>query len=220
MTTQERAALIAAMSPEEKAALLGELKSEVSSEQKMQREAYEGLRDEFMAELKKRQGDYLRHGRTFKQWLRTESTAYAEVLKDYGQLKRGDQLGYTLADDNFRFQVKGMRVKGFDERADVAEKRLTEFLREWVESKDGGLENPMYKLAMTMIQRNESGDLDYKSISRLYDLEDNFADPEYSAIMALFKESNIVEKTATYFHFEERDLNGKWMRTEVSFNRL
>ncbi len=78
----------------------------------------------------------------------------------------------------------------------------------------------MYKLAMMMIQRNESGDLDYKSISRLYELEDDFADPEYSEIMQLFKESNTVEGTAIYFLFEERDQNGKFRRVEPSFNRM
>ncbi len=220
MTAEERAAFIAGLSPEEKKALLGNLKSDVTTEEQKRREAYESLRDEFMDQIKKRVADYLRHGRTFKEWLRSESTTYAEILKDYGQLRRDDQLGFTLADADFRFHVKGARVKGFDERADVAEKRLTEFLRKWVKNKEDGEQNPMYKLAMMMIQRNESGDLDYKSISRLYELEDDFADPEYSAIMQLFKESNTVEGTAIHFYFEERDQNGKWKRTEVSFNRL
>ncbi len=212
--------MIAAMSPEEKAALLGELKTEVKTVKQQQKEAYESLRDGFLKQVRKRFTGYLKHGNNFKSWLRKESEGFFEVLKDYGQLKRGDQLGFTLADDDFRFIVKGSKVKGFDERSNVAEKRLTEFLREWVETQEGGERNPMYKLAMTMIQRNEAGDLDYKSISRLYELEDDFADPEYSEIMQLFKESNTVEGTAIYFLFEERDHNGKFRRVEPSFNRL
>jgi hypothetical protein len=220
MTAEERAAFIASLSPEQKKALLGELRSELTTEEQNRKDAYESLREDFLAQIKKRVGDYLRHGRTFKNWLRAESAAYADVLKDYGQLRRDDQLGFTLADADFRFHVKGARVKGFDERADVAAKRLTEFLREWVKNKEDGQRNPMYELAMMMIQRNEAGDLDYKSISRLYELEDSFADAEYSSIMQLFKESNTVEGTATHFYFEERDKNGKWARMEVSFNRL
>jgi membrane carboxypeptidase/penicillin-binding protein len=220
MTQEERAAMIAAMSPEERKALLGELKSVTTTEKQQQKEAYEAIRDDLLRRIKKRFYGYLKHGANFKKWLRDEAEAFYEVLKEYGQLKRGDQLGYTLADDDFRFIVKGSKVKGFDERADVAEKRLTEFLREWVKSKSDGQKNPMYKLAMMMIQRNEVGDLDYKSISRLYELEEDFNDPEYSEIMGLFKESNTIEKTAVYFLFEERDKNGKFNRVEPSFNRL
>lgn len=220
MTQEERAALIAGLSPEEKAALLGELKTATTTEKQRQKEAYESLRADFITQIKTRFSAYLKHGTDFKKWLRTESEGFFEVLKDYGQLKRGDQMGFVLADDTFRFNVKGSKVKGFDERADIAEKRLTEFLREWVKNKEDGTKNPMYKLAMMMIQRNEAGDLDYKSISRLYELEDDFDDREYSEIMQLFKESNTVEGTAIYFYFEERDQNGKFRRVEPSFNRL
>mgnify|MGYP000573875894 FL=1 len=43
-------------------------------------------------------------------------------MKGYGELKRDEQLGFTVGNDNFRIQVKGNRVKRFDERADIAEK--------------------------------------------------------------------------------------------------
>lgn len=220
MTQEERAAMIAALSPEEKAALLGDLKSDVTTEKQKRKEAYESLRDGFMNQIKTRYEGYLKHGREFKKWLRSESAAYFDMLKEYGQLKRDEQLGFTIGDDTFRFQVKGSKVKGFDERADIAEKRLVEFLREWVKNKEDGEKNPMYKLAMMMIQRNEAGDLDYKSVSRLYELEEDFADPGYSEIIQLFKESNTVEGTAIHFYFEERDQNGRWKRTEPSFNRI
>lgn len=220
MTPEERAAWIATLSPEEKQALLGDLKSEVTSEKQKLKEAYESLRSEFMKQIKSRLEEYLAHGREFKKWIRAESTAYFDVLKEYGQLKRDDQLGFTIGDEAFRFHVKGCKVKGFDERADIAEKRLVEFLREWVKNKEDGEKNPMYKLAMMMIQRNESGDLDYKSVSRLYELEEDFADPEYSEVMQLFKESNVVETTAIHFYFEERNENGRWSRMEPSFNKI
>lgn len=220
MTPEERAAWIASLSPEEKQALLGDLKSDVTSEKQKRKEAYESLRDDFKNQIKARYEEYLKHGREFKKWLRSESEGYFEILKEYGQLKRDDQLGFTIGDETFRFQVKGSKVKGFDERADIAEKRLVEFLREWVKNKEDGEKNPMYKLAMMMIQRNEAGDLDYKSVSRLYELEDDFKDPAYSEIIQLFKESNTVEGTAIHFYFEERDQNGRWKRTEPSFNRI
>ena len=220
MTPEERAAWIATLSPEEKTALLGDLRSDVTTEKQKRKEAYEGLRDGLVAQIKMRLEEYLKQGREFKKWLRSESAAYFDVLKEYGQLKRDEQLGFTIGDDKFRFHVKGSKVKGFDERADLAAKRLVEFLREWVKDKEDGQKNPMYKLAMMMIQRNEVGDLDYKSVSRLYELEEDFADPAYSAIIQLFKEPNTVEGTAIHFYFEERDDNGRWARMEPSFNKI
>ena len=111
-------------------------------------------------------------------------------------------------------------MKRFDERADVAASRLIEFLQTWIQRADNGANNPMYQLAMTLLERNKFGDLDYKSISKLYELENKFNDPEYSEIMQLFKESNVVEGTATNYYFEERDERGVWRKLEPSFNRL
>lgn len=72
----------------------------------------------------------------------------------------------------------------------------------------------------TLLERNRKGDLDYKSISKLYDLEAQFGDPEYSQIMQLFKESNVVNGTAINFYFHQRDERGVWHRIEPSFNRM
>ena len=72
---------------------------------------------------------------------------------------------------------------------------------------------------MTLLERNKTGDLDYKSISKLYELEDRF-DGEYAEIMQLFKESNVVQKNATNYYFSRLDENGVWRKIEPSFCRL
>ena len=72
---------------------------------------------------------------------------------------------------------------------------------------------------MTLLERNKTGDLDYKSISKLYELEDRF-DAEYAEIMQLFKESNVVQKNATNYYFSRLDENGVWRKIEPSFCRL
>ena len=111
-------------------------------------------------------------------------------------------------------------MKKFDERADAAATRLIEFLQGWIEGKEDGKDNPMYQLAMTMLERNKYGDLDYKSISKLYEMETKFNDEEYSAIMALFKESHRVDGTRENFYFYERNEMGVWVKLEPSFNRM
>lgn len=129
-------------------------------------------------------------------------------------------MGFTVNNDTFRIQVKGNRVKRFDERADIAEKRLIDYLSKWIKQRGDGERNPIYKLAMSLLQRNEYGDLDYKSISRLYELEEDFNDTEYTEIMQLFRESNTVEGNVIRFYFEEKDELNKWKRIEPSFNQI
>ena len=83
-----------------------------------------------------------------------------------------------------------------------------------------GADDPMYQMAMTLLGRNKAGDLDYKSISKLYELEDKF-DEEYSEIMTLFKESNVVQKNAVnYYFYKKNSKTNVWERVEPSFCRM
>lgn len=212
---------ISKLSKEERMELLRTLKEEENNEKISRREAFEGIRAKFTCDVKKRFIEYLQHGKDFASWLRGESETYMEILKEYGKLKRGDeQMGFKLNDEDFKMEAKGCRVKGFDDRADIAEKRLVDFLNEWIGVSDNSRKNPMYKLAMRMIQRNEMGDLDYKSISALYALEEDFNSPEYSEIMSLFRESGTIEGTVIRFYFWRKDKYNNWSKVEPSFNRM
>ena len=211
---------ISKLSPKERAELLRQLNEEKKAEDIRRKDAYEGIRIKFLSDVKSRLMRHVQDCKDFKEWLRGEAESFMEVLNEYGKLKREEQLGFTVADEEFKVQMKGSRIKKFDERADIAEKRLVDFLNEWIKMTDGDGKNPMYKLAMSMIQRNEMGDLDYKSISRLYDLEEDFNNPEYSEIMSLFRESNTVEGSVIQFYFAQKDKYNNWNRIEPSFNRI
>ncbi|HBG41163.1 MAG TPA: DUF3164 domain-containing protein, partial [Porphyromonadaceae bacterium] len=138
----------------------------------------------------------------------------------YGQLKYSGQMSFRIQNENYRIEVKSNKVKKFDERADIAATRLIDFLQKWIKQSQKGTDDPMYQLAMVLLERNKQGDLDYKNISKLYDLENRFNDAEYSDIMKLFKESHLVDGTATNYYFFKRDKQGVWRKLEPSFNRL
>ncbi|MFV0402436.1 MAG: DUF3164 family protein [Bacteroides graminisolvens] len=212
--------LLKTASPDELEAALQEVREKQHEEKKRKKDAYEGLKADFLQSVKHRLQRHVQDCTDFKEWLRGESESFYNILKEYGRLKRDEQIGFTVSDADFKVIMKGGRVKKFDERADIAEKRLVDFLNDWIASRTDSKANPMYKLAMSMIQRNEAGDLDYKSISRLYELEEDFNDPVYSEIMSLFRESNVVEGTVIYFQFEARNKNGFWNKIEPSFNRM
>lgn len=211
---------ISKLSAAERAELARQLGEANVREQRERKDAYEAIKSQFLQDVKGRLMRHVQDCRDFKEWLRGEAEAYMKVLHQYGQLKRDDQMGFSVKDNDFKVQMKGNRVKGFDERADVAEKRLVDFLNAWIKKSENGENNPMYKLAMGMIQRNESGDLDYKSISQLYNLEDDFNDDEYRDIMRLFKESHCVEGTVIQFYFEQKNKYNHWIKVEPSFNKI
>lgn len=221
METKKNPIDLSQMTAEEKKALLAQLNADANESRQAKRDAYEGLRAEFMHRVEEFLVNVTADVKGFKQWLEKESEGFISVMRDYGQLKNADQRNYTITDGDFRLQVASNIVKGFDERADMAAECLVAYLKNYMQKSEKGQEDPMYQLAMTLLERNQRGDLDYKSISKLYELEDRFGDQEYKDIMTLFKESNVVQKTAVnYYFFRRHKETGVWMRIEPSFCRL
>ncbi|MBD5401889.1 DUF3164 family protein [bacterium] len=207
------------MSAEERKRLLEDIKQEERQAAKERRDAYEGLRANFMMDVKNKLVPVVEEVKGFREWIEAETDAFREVMRDYGQLRKDEQLSFTLVDGDLKVEVRSNNVKTFDERADMAAERLVEYLKAWVSRSEKGQDDPMYQLAMTLLERNKQGDLDYKSISKLYEMEDRF-DDEYKSIMELFRESNVVIKTAINYYFYMKNKNGVWIRVEPSFCRL
>lgn len=219
-TRNENLELLKGMSKEQRAALLAQLQSEAKNDRVAKRETYEALRGEFMYDVLTRVNDVEQTVSGFKKWLDGEVTAFTKVMREYGAVKNDGQQSYTITDGDFKLEVKFNKVKGFDERANLAAERLVDYLKRYMEASEKGVEDPMYQMAMTLLERNKTGDLDYKSISKLYELEDKF-DGEYAEIMQLFKEANVVQNTATNYYFSKRNPEtGVWTRIEPSFCRL
>lgn len=208
------------LSSKELEALLAQKKEEEHQAALQKRAAYEGIRAELVQKVANNVYSVCEEVKGLHAFCVDELGAFRDVLADYGQLRNSGQMNYTIQEGDFRIEVKACKVKRFDERADAAASRLIEFLQAWIGGKEDGQNNPMYQLAMTLLERNKYGDLDYKSISKLYELEERFNDPEYSAIMSLFKESHLVEGTSTNFYFFKKDTMGVWRKLEPSFNRL
>lgn len=209
------------LSSKELEALLAQKKEEERREALDKRAAYEGIRAELITNTERKVRAVCAEVQELCKYCQEEVLAFRAIMLEYGQLKLGDkQMSFKIHDDKFKVDIRANKVKRFDERADVAAARLIEFLQGWISGKEDGQDNPMYQLAMTLLERNKYGDLDYKSISKLHDLEERFADPEYTAIMKLFKESHLVEGTVINFYFYEKTDLGVWKKLEPSFNRL
>jgi hypothetical protein len=208
------------MSVQELEALLASRKESERNSRLRQREAYEGIRSELVHRIKTRVMQESESIHDLFKFIQKETGAFYGVMVDYGQLRYDNQQSYTIQDEDFKIEVKSNKVKKFDERADMAAFRLIDYLTGWIQKSDKGVNDPMYQLAMTLLERNKAGELDYKSISKLYGLEDQFGDPEYSAIMQLFKESNVILGNAVNYYFSRKTERGVWVKVELSFNRL
>lgn len=209
------------LSSKELEALLAQKKEEERRQALDKRAAYEGIRAELITNTERKVRAVCTEVQGLFQYCQDEVLAFREIMLEYGQLKLGDkQMSFKIQDGKFKVDVRANKVKRFDERADVAAARLIEFLQGWIAGKEDGQDNPMYQLAMTLLERNKYGDLDYKSISKLYDLKERFADLEYTAIMKLFEESHLVEGTVINFYFFEKTDLGVWKKIEPSFNRM
>ena len=211
--------LLKQLSKEDRELLLKQLTAESRQEKADRREAYEKLRSDFMTDVRARTKSVVDIVREFKDWLDSESSAFREVMQDYGQLRSSDQQGFTVVEGDFKLKVSYNKVKTFDERADMAAQKLIDYLSRYIENSDKGTEDPIYQLAMSLLERNRQGQLDYKSISKLYELEDK-CDGEYHEIMDLFRESNVVMATAINYYFYEKDEENVWRKLEPSFCRM
>jgi hypothetical protein len=208
------------MSVQELEALLESKRESERKNRLRQKEAYEGIRSELVHRIKMKVMQESESIHDLFNFIQEECEAFYKVMVEYGQLRYDNQQSYTIQDETFKIEVKSNKVKKFDERADIAASRLIDFLNEWMQRSEKGTNDPMYQLAMTLLERNKVGELDYKSISKLYELEDQFGDPEYTEIMQLFRESNIVLGNAVNYYFSRKTERGVWIRIELSFNRL
>lgn len=208
------------LTQEQKAELMEQLSADANKLASAKREAYEGIRAQVVHRVEQKVLPFADDVKALYDFIQQETTAFHSIMGEYGKLRHDGQMNFKIKDGNFEIEVRTNKIKKFDERADLAAKRLIDFLQDWIKGKDKGAEDPMYQLAMTLLERNRNGDLDYKSVSKLYDLEAKFNSTEYSAIMVLFKESNIVDSTATNYYFNVRDHMGIWRKVELSFNRL
>ena len=207
------------LSPEERRQLLEQLQSEDKKQREDRKEAYVTLRNSFMKDVFEKAELIESEVVGFKKWLDDESESFKKVMSEYGMTRFGDQTSYTIVHGDMKLEIRSNKVKTFDERADMAAERLLEYLKKYMQASEKGADDPIYQLAMTLLERNKQGKLDYKSISKLYELENKF-DSEYGEIMQLFKESNVVQGTALNYYFSKRDKDGVWRRLEPSFCRL
>ncbi|WP_180327148.1 DUF3164 family protein [Labilibaculum manganireducens] len=115
---------------------------------------------------------------------------FYERAKAYGDIRSTSKGGFSLRTSDGKFKVSYDRntMVEYDERADLAEQQLREFLQHMVKKRD----EKAYEIITTLLERGKSGQFNPIAINQLIKMEDKFNDPRWVKAVQLFKESHAV----------------------------
>lgn len=195
-------------------------KKEKKEKQERERKEYEDERDNLINELAGFAVNV--HGQMcdLKHEAMKQMTAFRERMLEYGSLRRGEKNkgSFEIKNDKYKVTFSSNIVKAFDERAELAEKKIKSFLTTFVKKRD----KETFKLVNALLERSDkTGDFDIGLINRLYKLEDTYDDPDWKEGIRLFKEAYNPSGTAYYIRFFERNENtGAWDAIVLDFAKV
>jgi hypothetical protein len=192
---------------------LKDLKRKEKQEKLARKKEYEALRNEVAEGLVTQAKHLSAQILEFKEQSLRKANEFRNTMLEYGELRGGaDNKGsfeFKDASDTFKVVVKTNTIKGFDERADMAEQHLKTFLESFVKKRD----KLTYNMIIKLLERNvKTGKLDISNINRLYTMEEEISNEEFTKAITLFKESYQDKRTATYIQFYHRsEASGQWL---------
>lgn len=211
---------VANMSAQELEAILKEKKQAERKEKEQKRKEYEQSRDEVVDRLAGFAVSIEGLLADLKYEAFKELTAFREKMLEYGTLrgKEANKGSFEIKTERYKVIFTSQINKRFDERAQLAEAKLKEFMESFIRKRD----QKTYKLVKSLLERNpKTGDYDIDLINRLYTMEDTFDDPNWKAALSLFKESYSPYGTAQYVrYFVKDETNNSWEPIVLDFAKL
>jgi|GEM_PF-299904 len=216
----EKNPALADMSIEEIQELLKEKQNADLAEKQKKRKAYESQKEELINTL----GGFALSLKGQMLDLKCESfaelTKFREKMLEYGDLrgKEKNKGSFELKNERFKIIFRSQISKSFDERAELAEAKLKEFLSTFVKKKD----KSAYSIVMALLERNDkTGDFDINLINRLYKMRDQFDNPLWHQALDLFQESYSPYGTAQYIQFlVKNDTNNSYEPISLDFAKI
>ena len=93
------------LSAQDRKELLKQLQQEEKESKRNRRDAYEGLRAQFMLEVKNRLLPVVDDVKAFRDWVEKEAAAFRAVMREYGQLRKDEQASFTIVDGDMKLAV-------------------------------------------------------------------------------------------------------------------
>lgn len=219
-TLLEKNPALADISIDEIKELLAEKEAAAIKAKKDARDNYERRREEMINTLSGFAVGLQGQMRDLKHEAFMELAKFRLEMLEYGDIRGGanNKGSFELKNERFKIKFSSQVNKCFDERAELAEKKLKEFLASFVKKKD----KSAYDLIITLLERNsKTGDFDFDLINRLYKMKDRFQNPLWIEALEMFMESYSPNGTAQYIQFFEKNpTNNGWDAVVLDFAKL
>ena len=180
---------------------------EKREQEKLARTTYETQRDLLVKNLVTEAVNLNKKMAAFKGKALTLLDEFRDTAYKYGDVRSNSKGGFALrnTEQSMRVSYDRNSKSEYDERANLAEDLLKEFLTDKVKKRD----QKAYRLVTSLLTRNKAtGDYNPVSINSLLAIEDNYDDQRWKKAMKLFKESYnniLISMSVSFFIKDELD---------------
>jgi len=189
-----------------KAELLKREKDEKVEKQR-RKEEYEKERNAMVVEMVEEATELENLLLQFKRRSLQRIEAFRERAHRYGDIRSHSKGGFRLRNSETQEVVSLDRnsVPEYDERANMAEDLIKDFLQDAIKKKD----QQTYRTISALMERNKKGDFTPGRIASLMKVRDNYSDERWIKAMQLFEESFMVRDISYSVSFLRKDAMGK-----------
>ncbi len=177
-----------------------------------QREDYEKLKSETIADLSPVAEDLSLTLKRFKDKAFTQLGTLYELLQEYSNRHKDGKGNFQIENEEFRIMFKRQGKGAFDERSHQAEKHIIDFVNSKFEKDEDTRD-----LIMSLLERKK-GDLDIQLVQKLYSMEDRFDDENWREGIRLLKESYSYNHSKDYVSFYKKGRNNQWEGINLNFS--
>lgn len=210
--------IMSKMTAAEIEAYLAEAKKREKSEYAEKKKQYEAYRDKMVREMVSEAEELNKKLAAAKAKWMNGLKKFMEKARKYGDVRSNSKGGYSLrTSDSKKLVVYEHNSKPeYDERADMAENLLREFLEDMVKKAD----KKSYNVIVSLMSRNKRGDFNTSRINSLLSIKDNYDDERWQRAMKLFEESYNNRIISNSVSFYKQDENGKDQHISLNLTSL
>ncbi len=208
--TKQQTIDISQISSEQLEALLAEKKAAEVAERNEKRRNYECERNALVDALGGEALNVEYQLKELKAFAFANLSEFRNTMLEYGDLKRGEKNkgSFSIQNETFRIEFSNHLIKAFDERAELAESKLREFMNGFLKKK---AHKDVIAIISALLERNtKSGAYDINLINRLYAMKDKFNEPCWIEAIERFQEAYSPAGTTQYVRFFRKNAAGGW----------
>lgn len=188
------------MSAADLEAALKEKRDQERRDREARKAGYEAERHDLVVRLAKQAEELSIRLAEFKTIAVRQLEEFRKRAEEYGDIRSNSKGGFSIRNANGTYKVAYERnvVSEYDERADLAESLLREFLSDMVKKRDA----QAYEIITGLLERGKRGDFNPAAVNALLKMKDKYTDERWVKAMALFIESfntRLISMNVSFF---------------------